>query len=246
MRRVMFNLAFIVFCTSLLAQPTGVGPASQNSWNNLNENLTHLDKLMTLLNNTNNGSYSKTLIRYRDIEGSPFLLDESRPATLVLTDESVVRDIPINYDLYAGDIVATLENGDQVVLDSRFLEEIFLDLNGQLMQLKKPYPDKENKFVEILYESDETVVFKEQSLSLREERNSGISFHPAKFIQTTRYYIKGEDNSVVKINLKKKDLFDHLPQKESDALLNVAKTSKIKLKSEDDYRRLFAAMKNQT
>ena len=57
-----------------------------------------------------------------------------------------------------------------------------------------------------------------------------------------KYYVKGGDGALAKVNLKKRDVFDHFPELEAVAFREYIKSTKIKLSKEKDYKQLFAAM----
>ena len=194
------------------------------------------------LNNNFMGRYFAAAASYDEILGSPYLTSESVKATLIMNDGVEMNDIPIKYDIYANEIIATNVEDEEIILDTRFYKEITFENEGQPVVMKKVNPKKPDVFYEILYESGDIVFFKEQEARLRKGENLGITKSESKFNQHKRYYVKGEDQSLAKVNLKKRDVFNHFPEIEAVAFKEYIKSSKIKLSKEQDYKKLFAAM----
>ena len=93
-----------------------------------------------------------------------------------------------------------------------------------------------------LYQSGDVVFFKDQSAKLRKGENLGITESPSSFNQYSKYFVTGTDKTLAKVNLKKRDVFDHFPEMEAVAMREYIKNSKIKLTKEKHYKQLFAAM----
>ncbi len=198
--------------------------------------------LRGLANDMVSNQYLSSISSYDEIDGSPYLTKDASSATLVLNDGREMIDVQIKYDLYAGEIIASDKKGDDIVLDTRYYKEILLEKDGDLLSLKKVNDKHPDKFYEVLYESGDIVFFKDHNAKLRKGENFGITQTNSKFSQHKKYYVKGSDGSLAKVNLKKRDVFDHFPELEAVAFREYIKSAKIKLLKEKDYRQLFAAM----
>jgi len=198
--------------------------------------------LNSMMNDIYSGQYLASISAYEDINGSPYLLEESSQAVLVMNDGQIIENVPVKYDIYTKEIIATKPNGEDIVLDTRYYQEMLLTIDGQEISFKKVNPKSPDKFFEVLYQSGDVAFFKDQTAKLRKGENLGITRSPSSFNQYTRYYVTGDDDSIAKVNLKKRDVFDHFPEMEAVAMREYVKTSKIKLSKEKDYKKLFAAM----
>ncbi|MEE9374070.1 MAG: hypothetical protein V3V00_13545 [Saprospiraceae bacterium] len=190
----------------------------------------------------NTRNYLLAIKNYDDIQGSPFLTKDAVTATLVMNNDGLIENVLVKIDIFANEIIATNDEGVDIVLDTRFYKEVFFTFNGELLSLKKVNPKHPNVFYEVLYESGNIAFFKEQKAKLREGKNIGITQSISRFNQHKKYFVSGEDGAVVKVNLKKRDVFDHFPELEAVAFREYIKSAKIKLKMEKDYKQLFAAM----
>ncbi len=150
--------------------------------------------------------------------------------------------MPVKYDLYAAQIVATDRNGQEILLDTKYYKVILLTIDGQETSFKKVNPKRPNQFYEVLYESGDVIFFKDRQARLKKGQNLGITNQPSRFSQHNRYYISGADRGLVKVNLKKRDVFNHFPEVEAVVMREYIKKSKIKLSKEKDYKKLFAAL----
>lgn len=251
MKKLIFTLSLISCSLALIAQNCGTGgaiPSSNGSsvgsfvGGGLGGYNPAMGQINTLMKDVYSGRYLSSVEEYNQIKGSPFLTDESSAATLVMNDGTEIKDVPVKYDLYAKEIIATNKDGDEIVLDPKYYLEVIIDVDGQQLSFKKVNPRDSEKFYEVLYESEGVVFFKDQSARLRKGENLGITRSPSSFNQYSRYYVAGEDNSLAKVNLKKRDVFDHFPELEAVAFREHIKSSKIKLSKEKDYKQLFAAM----
>ena len=241
---VLFLMAFALVysqsCGGGSSLSTGsIGGGSVSSLSNQGPNMSILQGLG---NDIMSRQYLSSTASYDEIEGSPYLTKGATKATLVMNDGLELNDIKIKYDLYAGEIIATNKDDEDIVLDTRYYKEIIIDKNGESLSFKKVNDKHPNRFYEVLYESGDVVFFKDQDARLRKGENLGITRTVSKFSQHKKYYVKGGDGALTKVNLKKRDVFDHFPELEAVAFREYIKSTKIKLSKEKDYKQLFAAM----
>ncbi len=194
----------------------------------------------SVVNFSNSNSYQTTsALSYQEIQGSPFLNSEPLNGTVVFNDDSVINDVPINIDMYANEIIATKPNGEKIALDGRFYKEIILSHEGEELVFKKANEDEPSKFYQVLYDDGDMVFFKDNYVTLREGSNNGFSKTPSKFTPRTNYFIKHGDDQIVKVKLKKKDIFPLIPDSELYAMQEYARKKGLKLNSELNFIAFF-------
>ena len=249
MKKLILCSLFGFSCALMIAQTCGQSGAipsqtgsvigSVGTSANINPGLSHISNFMS---DINAGKYSASLMGYDEIKGSPYLIKENVEGTLVLNNGQKIENVSLNYDLYIKEVIAENEDGETIVLDTKYYQEVIMPVDGEMKHFKKVNPKRPHKFFEVLYESGEVAFFKDQKATLRTGQNLGITEQPSQFNQSSRYYVSGEDNSVAKVNLKKRDVFDHFPEMEAVVMREYIKNSKIKLSKEKDYKALFAAL----
>lgn len=195
-----------------------------------------------LLRHMNNavlsGKYSTASATYKTIKGSPYLTKSSVTGTLVMNDGSTIKDVPLQYDTFAEEIVATNHEGEEIVLDTRFYKEIVMDIEGEDIYFAKVNPDHPDKFYELLYDDSGLTFYKDITTKVKEGENKGIATIKPRFRTYTHYYLKQGDD-LAKVNLKKKDILSQFPQLEAIAMAEYCKKKGIKLKKEEDFIAMF-------
>lgn len=188
-----------------------------------------------------NQSYSAaTTSLYANTDGSPYLFDEFQEGIVVKNNDMAFDGIQLNYDAYTGDVIAINQKGHKIALDERFYKKIVIKaLQGDIV-LVKANQKNNDRFVQVLYDDQGIVFYKDPRASIREGRNNGVSDSPDKFMLRNQYYVSKDGGQAVAVNLKKQDLFDHFPEIQMVAINEVIKKKKIKLRKESDYVALFA------
>lgn len=249
MKRLLASFIFALACISLSAQcPPGggggsvpsVGSGSTISASNLggtNGNSLH-SLNQQVFNDAFGGRYS-VQTTYANTNGSAFLTENDVEGTLILNDGSELKNVPLQFDLYKQEFIATNSKGEKMYIDKRFYQEIIIPIDGRQVSLRKINPKKPEQFYEVLYDDGDMTFFKERYVSLREAENNGIVNRQAEFKNRTKYYIKHGDNEVAKVKLKKKDFFSGFAGTEVYAMKEYAKKKGLKLKNESDYVALF-------
>ena len=174
--------------------------------------------------------------RYSETIGSPYWHeDEKAIATLILNDGSVIEEVPIQYDVYTDEIIATQEDQGEFIIDSKFFQEIFIDEGGSIAVFEKVHPDYPFKFYHILQATDAYIFFKDIDISynIQEIRVTGLTSEINRFNRRNIYYINF-NGSVHKINLKKRDLMEIIPIYKRSAVKQFAKQHRLSYKSEPD------------
>lgn len=196
-----------------------------------------------LLRHMNNavmsGKYSAASATYKTIKGSPYLTKSTVTGTLVMNDGTSIEDVPLKYDTFADEVVATNPDGEDIVLDTRFYKEMVLEIEGEDVYFAKVNPDKPEKFYELLYDDSGLTFYKDITTKLKEGENKGVAKIKARFRSYTNYYLKQGDDQIAKVNLKKKDILSQFPQLDAIAMEEYCKKKGIKLKKEKDFIAMF-------
>ena len=198
---------------------------------------------LNVLNQSFAGSqYQNIKSTYASIDGSPFLNNEPIESTLVMANGMELNNVPIQIDLYSHLVIATNDKGVQIILDGRYYDEIIMPFEGQDIVFKKADPKNPEQYYEVLYDDGDMTFFKEGNVRLNKSStaqnslaNTNPNFHKGK----TEYFIKMGQQEVVKVKLKKKDIFSIFPDAELMAMKDYAKRKGIKFKGEADYVAVF-------
>lgn len=237
-----FGIVYSQNCGGGSSSGTGSIGSASPSVGNFNYQSANNSVMASLASNVRANQYLSSVAQYDEIDGSPYLTKEAVSGTLVMNDGNEIKNIPIKYDLYVGEIIATNEEGEDIVLDSRYYQEIYFDHEGEMLSFKKVNRKNPDRFYEVIYESGDIVFFKDENVKLRKGENLGVTSTKPNFSKSKKYYVSGSDGSLAKVNLKKRDVFDHFPELEAVAFREYIKSAKIKLSKEKDYKKLFASM----
>ena len=245
MKDLFLSMITLFFTFSLTAQPTGAG--AESNFGRESANASGFSGMsinssfgQNFLNDALGGTYAeKNKIAYSNTKGSPFLNKEFVESTLVLNNGSLLTDILIQLDLYANEILTKGSDGEEHYIDKKFYKKIILPFEGRDMVYSRVNPKKYDQFYEILYENEELSFLKERYVTVKEPSNNGITKRPPKFTQRTNYYIMDNKHKLVKVKLKKKDIFASFSGSKTRAMEKYAKDNKIKLKSEEDFISVF-------
>lgn len=257
--KTLFTIGLLTFgAFSISAQNTtygcppgnGGGPNSPpplpisgggSSYNPLSAGITSLNALDFSNETRASNQYEIVKATYSSIKGSPFLNKKPTQGTIVTNTGNTIKNIPMQVDMYSHNIIATNEDGKDMVLDGRFYEEVIIPHDGKNLVFKKANPATPDKFYEVLYEDGDMVFFKEDNIKIREGKSyGGISGAESKFSRTgSDYFIKTEGQGVVKVKLKKKDILSVFPDAELEAMKYYAQSKGIKFKNESDYVAVF-------
>jgi len=176
---------------------------------------------------------------YPAIQGSAYLHDERINASVITTDDIIIKDLPMIIDLYAGEFIATDQSGSDIVLDPALYDEIILPYEGKMLSFKKLNPEKPNKFYEVLYNDDGIIFLKDHYVTVKEGTNSGLAKTDTKFSRRSAYYVKHGKSEFKKVKLKKKSFFSAFSKRVSSSMQGYAKRHKLDLKSEEDFVDFF-------
>ena len=184
-------------------------------------------------------SVAKNKSMYADYDGSPFLNQKAIPGTLVLENGTEMKDVPLQVDLYSNSIIATNEDGEELIIDSKFYKEVVIPFEGKNLVFRKVNPKEPTKYYEVLYDDDNLVFFKKQDSNISKGSSSGYSHSNGRFRTSTQYFIKHDNGEVAHVKLKKKDIFAGFMDAELYAMKDYAKRKGIKLRDESDFVAVF-------
>lgn len=196
-----------------------------------------------LLRHMNNavfsGQYTAASATYKSVKGSPYLTTSAVSGTLVMNDGTTITDIPLKYDTFADEVVATNPEGEDIVLDTRYYKEMVMTIDDEEVSFKKVNPAQPDKFYALLYDDSGLTFYKDVTTKMKEGENKGIAKIQPRFKNYTNYYLKQGDDDIAKVNLKKKDVLSYFPQIEAIAMEEYCKKKGIKLKKERDFIAMF-------
>ncbi len=178
-------------------------------------------------------------LSYSNVKGNPYLNKSATAGTLVMNDGNMIKDILLQFDLYTNDVIATLESGEEIVLDSKYFREVIIPTKEKDVVYRKINPEKPNDFYEVLYQDEDMAFFKQRYVTLREGQNNGLAKVKPRFDKRTKYFIRHGQGEVAKVKLKKKDIFSEFVDGEIYAMKEYAREKGIKFKDETDYVAVF-------
>jgi len=180
---------------------------------------------------------------YAQIDGTPFLNKEPIKGTIITNRGDKLQNIPLQIDMYTHDVVVTNEEGEEIILDGKYYKKIIMPFEGEDLVFMKPDPKKSDQFFQVLHDDGNIVFFKEDRVVFTEGTNRGVVVTNSKFSRKkTNYFIKTGDDAVVRVKLKKKDIFSVLPDAELMAMKDYAQRKGIRLKDETDFVTAFHSM----
>jgi len=179
---------------------------------------------------------------YSSTDGSPYLFENFQEGIVVKNNDMAFDGIQLNYDAYTGDIIAINQKGDKIALDEKFYKKVIIKALAGDIVFEKANPKQSDRFVQVLYDDNGVVFFKDPRVSIREGRTNGIADSKDKFLARNLYYVSKDGGNAIAVNLKKQDLFDHFPEIQMVAFNEIIKKKKIKLRKESDYVALFSEL----
>lgn len=258
MKNLLLITVMFISTSTLIAQnycPSGGGTTSGDPGNSPTQDFTSgsnsslgsisgSSAFSHLLNQTNSNLTTRQVnqLVYEEIDGSPYLNDTPSKGTLVLNNGSMVEDILLQMDLHTNQAIATLQNGDEVFLDSKYFQEIVIPHDGKDVVFKKINPKNPDMFYEVLFEDGDTKFFKERYATISEPYNNGKVKRDAKLTQRTKYFIHHGEGEIAKVKLKQKDIFSKFLNDEVYAMEQYAQEKGIKFRNEGDYIEVFSAV----
>lgn len=181
-------------------------------------------------------------VSYDEIDGSPYFFDDFVSANALLANGLFQDSLLLNYDLATLTFISKNGEDSEFAIDSRSVAEYRLFRESEEFLFKRVDPKYPDEFYEILYDSDDAVLYKKEAVKLVKGEELGITKSNDRFFKEVRYYVKTANN-IERVKLKKKFLWKYFDTKQQKILDEYLAKHKIKLKKEKDFKRLFSVLK---
>lgn len=177
--------------------------------------------------------------RYKDTEGSPYLIDEYTNGTLI--DKSGnKRAVYLKYDTYKEELLV-FNDGTPLMIDKRLYPKFIIEYVDD--RIKKTYAFtnevqvpglKPDKYVQMLVDGDTFKFFKTYDAILNQSQDQGYGGVVTNnyFENRESYYIYQVGLDAVEVKLKSKDVLKALS--DDGAIKDFLKKEKLKIRNEED------------
>jgi len=177
--------------------------------------------------------------RYEEIKGSPYILKEWLPGSILSNEQELTTVEALNYNAHTSTFEIKQE-GRFIELDPTWYTQIVLNAESEapLTFRKVSHPSFDGQFMQILYEG-EGRLFKqsESKISKKTFNNVGKTIHVEQFVdRTTYHWIK--DATIQSFKRSKKSIVKTLGQKK--VIDSFLKKNKLKLNSDEHLTQLIA------
>lgn len=177
-------------------------------------------------------------LKYADIGGSPFLIDDWKMATIYDINDKKMTNVKVKFNTNSDQIHYLDANEKELVADKTIIKRVAIenDENTSII-LQKGFTGTKNnlqsyQFVQVLNEGHIQLLKQYINHVVQKDSLFG-TIKVNKFSPFSIYYIKTGDNSVVALRkLDQEELYQLLP---NSTFIGNYKMSKKKLKNEDDF-----------
>ncbi len=230
----MYNTLSNLFCLSLLLcafQSSGqVKAAFDNStFNNLRVGES---SFVT----SNLVSYEDAINEYSSIKGNPYIYEDYKLAILEDNESLLMDSVLLKYDIYNNELCVLNANSKMLTLDkSEYKSFTFIE---DSISYAKVNPNYGNQFKQVIFHSEDFVLFKEVKISLIDKTKhvAGTEINDRRFKRKSKYFIYSEGNGLQEVKLKKKKFHKYLPTVYRALwVVHIRKNKDFKLKDEADY-----------
>lgn len=176
---------------------------------------------------------------YNDILGIPYLEKEMLTGYIVAIDKQKTHDISLQYDIYRQEFFYVDDQGHELVLNQNFIREIVMTGKHMSYHFKRINPRHPLRFYDILYESDQFIIYGDLDIQFTEGKDHGISKLEPKFSRSDTYYVLQKGKPTKRIKLKKKELFKFFTREDQLAMEKVASDNDLSFKKPEDLKLIF-------
>ncbi|WP_289044767.1 hypothetical protein [uncultured Olleya sp.] len=218
--------------------------ASLVSFESIGQTIVHFpDRTFTRENGLNKAN------DYEDpnIIGSKYIFSVYQPAKLS-THENVLFNV--RYNAYNDDIEIQGKEENTSYALNKYSGTIIVSLLSGQNYINTKYVDSKNNsktgFFQILNTNSNFYLLKKQTIILTDKIEAKTTYHkskPAKYTQSKdQYFIKKDNNTATEIPTNNKKFAGLFPDQKKE-VLSFIKEEKIKLKKEDDLKKIFNFIK---
>lgn len=177
--------------------------------------------------------------RYKDIKGSPYLLEEWYPGIIISREAERIEVAALNYNAYTNTFEVKQEERF-IELDPTWYEQIILHSEGESPATfqKGIHPSLKGNFTQILYKGKGQLYKQSESkISKKTFHNVGKTIHVEQFVRRTTYHwVEGDAHKSFKLN--KKSIVKSLGK--NKGIDSYLKKNKLKLNKEEHLVKLFS------
>lgn len=235
--RVLFIFLFAL--SNCIGQSQGGAPSHIPSYNN-GLNSTY-DRYNTI-HNKGLIDYEDILKEYENIDGSPFLHGGEIIVDLIIYNDSLIKDVPIKYDLHNNEVIAKKEDGSTIVIEQNFFKGFVYNNNGE-DEFYSRLRVGDNTFYRVFFRINEFVFYKNIQTRIEkvDHHVPGIDSKQQKFVQRPEYFVM-QRQYVHPVKLRKEEPMTYFPKEYADQIPTLKKELKIKkLNKEEDYLKIINA-----
>jgi hypothetical protein len=232
-----FLLITLFACSTCIGQSGGGAPSHVPSYNN---GLTSTYDRYNSIHNKGLVDYEVILKEYENIDGSPYLHGGEILVDLIIYNDSIIKDVPIKYDLHYNEVIAKKEDGSTIVIDQNFFKGFVYNNNGN----KESYfrlRVSDNTFYRVLFRMDDFVFYKNIKTRIEkvDHHVPGLDTKQQKFVQRQEYFVM-QRQFVHPVKLRKEEAITYFPKEYADQIPTLKKELKIKkLNKEEDYLKII-------
>ncbi len=194
----------------------------------------HQDNLLRAYSSTSGGFWNRDVSKYSKIEGTPYLYDNWESELEITTkDNKIFKFKNSNYDLIE-DIFVTKLSKDSVFSFNNSGIDLVKIKNKTFKKIKKTDADM---FFEVLLDGKRVAFLKRYYKKIRKGRRDPMTrerLSKDKYLEAHKHYLY-ENNELIKISLRKKNVITNLRDKNKKELLSkYVKENKLSYKKEKD------------
>jgi len=182
------------------------------------------------LNTMNTNSFRTEPLEYKDIKGSPYLMDKASIGYLILVKGDWTEEALLQYDIYREEFFHVNDNEEQQILKQSVIDEIIINDSEESYRFKRVNPDLPMRFYDIIYESPSLVIYNDPEINLYEGKEQGVNKIDPRFSRQNNLYAIKEGGSPKKIKIKEKEILNLMSGAQKQGLQKYLKSNKIKLK----------------
>lgn len=181
---------------------------------------------------------SKTINKnnsYSDYEGSPFLYDDYREATLVLNNSTIIANVKIKINLFTNEIFYLQNNTESIAIDGLIkhiqLPKSIGDTQKVVYKSGFNFPNgiDNNFFLEVILDGKLKILNKRTKF-IAEQKNPLTGVVTRYFDESNKWFVS-ENNTLKEVEFNKK-FFDVLLQDKAIEIKTFVSNEKINFKKE--------------
>jgi hypothetical protein len=183
--------------------------------------------------------------RYKDIKGSPYILDDFAEAVVYDADGETINDVLANYNAFEHGVEVKKDNRI-TILDEDFYPKVIISKKGkkkekasEIVLVHSPESNKKGTYVQEIFASEDIKFYKQFRVSQSENKTEapGKTFTTKRFALKTEYLL--DYNGELKQVKGKLDAITEVIGNTKE-LKTYCKKNKNKLKSDQDWNDLFS------